>query len=144
MALLRQLHRSGIQVDHSFDMRERIGFYENLCLAHGGIPFEDYREIRAQMNQLLDMLDQLHRPKVLSHIDSVADNFLFLPSGELRLIDWEYAGMCDPLIDIAMCAIYSYYDEERTDWLIRTYLEREPELEEQAAVYAYVALGGFL
>ena len=144
MALLRQLHRSGIQVDHSFDMRERIGFYENLCLAHGGIPFEDYREIRAQMNQLLDMLDQLHRPKVLSHIDSVADNFLFLPSGELRLIDWEYAGMCDPLIDIAMCAIYSYYDEERTDWLIRTYLEREPEPEEQAAVYAYVALGGFL
>ena len=53
------------------------------------------------MNELMDQLDAMQRPRVLSHIDSVADNFLFLPDGSVRLIDWEYAGMCDPLIDLS-------------------------------------------
>ena len=96
------------------------------------------------MNELLDQLDALHRPKVLSHIDSVADNFLFLPDGSVRLIDWEYAGMCDPLIDISMCAIYSYYDEGAVEKLMQTYFGRDPELTERKVIYSYIALGGFL
>ena len=52
--------------------------------------------------------------------------------------------MCDPLIDIAMCAIYSYFDDEKTDHLIEVYFQRKPSLEEQLVVYSYVALGGFL
>ncbi len=144
MALLRRLHGSGIRVDHRFDIRERIGFYENLCTRYGEIPFEDYPQVREQVNRLLDLLDGLKRPETFSHIDSVADNFLFLPDGQLKLIDLEYSGMCDPLIDIAMCAIYSYYSEEEADRLIEMYLEREPEEEERTVVYAYIALGGFL
>lgn len=41
MDLVTKLHQSGIQLKHSFDIRERIAFYENLCIKHGGIPFED-------------------------------------------------------------------------------------------------------
>ena len=96
------------------------------------------------MNELLDQLDALQRPKVLSHIDSVADNFLFLPDGSVRLIDWEYAGMCDPLIDISMYAIYSYYDEDAVEKLMQIYFGREPELLERKVIYSYIALGGFL
>lgn len=43
--------------------------------------FEDYPAVRARMNELMDRLDTLERPCCLSHIDSVADNFLFLPDG---------------------------------------------------------------
>ena len=123
---------------------KKIKFYENLCRTHGGIPFEDYDLIKNKMTELMDRLDQMNRPETLAHIDSVADNFLFLSDGTLRLIDWEYSGMCDPLIDVAMCAIYSYYNEEQTDRLIRIYLEQTPEKDELAAVYSYMALGGFL
>ncbi len=144
MEVLRRLHRSGVTVGHDFDIRERIGFYEKLCLSMGEIPFEDYKEVRAQMAELMDILDHANRPKVLAHVDSVADNFIFLPDGQVKLIDLEYAGMCDPLIDVAMCAIYSYYNDERVDWLIRLYLDREPSGEEQTIIYAFAALGGFL
>lgn len=144
MALLKRLHGCEIQLDHSFDIRERILFYENLCKSHGDIPFEDYEEVRGRMFSLMDYLDKLHRPETISHIDSCVDNFLFLPDGRLKLIDWEYSGMCDPLIDIAMCAIYSYFDDEKTDHLIEVYFQRKPSLEEQLVVYSYVALGGFL
>lgn len=144
MSLIRRVHQARLKVSHRFDIRERINFYENLCQTHGGIPFEDYARVKQRMTELMDGLDRLGRPETLSHIDSVADNFLFLPDGSLRLIDWEYSGMCDPLIDVAMCCIYSYYNEEQTDWLIETYLERVPDKDERLTVYSYMALGGFL
>jgi hypothetical protein len=139
MQLVRRLHASGVTVDHSFDLRERIGFYEKLCLESGGIPFEDYAQVRGWMEEVLDQLDAMGRPKVLAHIDSVATNFLFIPSpsGEsLRLIDWEFAGMGDPLLDIAMCAINSYYTKEQTEPLTEFFIGRTPTEEEQRIVYA--------
>lgn len=144
MKVLHQLHESGLTVDHSFDIRERILFYERLCLQHGGIPFENYQNVRAQMIELLDQLDSMNRPKVLSHIDANADNFLILKDGSVRLIDWEYAGMCDPLIDLSMAGIYSYYKEEDLEKLMEIYFGRIPDNTERLVVYSYVALGGFL
>ncbi|WP_394523294.1 phosphotransferase [Lacrimispora sp. JR3] len=144
MALVRKFHGSGLKVDHSFDLKERIEFYEKLCKAHGDVLFEDYSVVRQQMSELLERLEGLGHKKVLSHLDTVVDNFLILPNGDVRLIDWEYAGMCDPLVDIAMCAIYSYYNEEQTDRLMEIYFERKPTMEERFTIYAHMALGGFL
>ena len=53
-------------------------------------------------------------------------------------------GMCDPLIDVSMCAIYSYYNDFEVEKLIKLYLHREPTSEERFVYYAYIALGGFL
>lgn len=144
MKELHKLHESQITVSHSFSLRERIQFYENLCRHREKMLFEDYSEVRAHMNGLLDKLDRLNRPQCLSHIDCVPDNFLILPDGSGKMIDWEYAGMHDPLIDIAMCGIYSYYNEEEMDWLIELYLKRSPTREERFVIYACAALGGFL
>lgn len=144
MGVVRQLHQSGLRVEHSFDIRERIDFYEELCRRHGGILFEDYVEVRGWMNWLMDTLDTMKRPSCLCHIDANVDNFLVLESGEIKLLDWEYAGMCDPVVDISMCAIYSYYGEEEMEKLLCLYLQREPEKDELFALYANAALGGFL
>ena len=48
------------------------------------------------------------------------------------------------LIDISMCAIYSYYDEDAVEKLMQIYFGREPELLERKVIYSYIALGGFL
>ena len=144
MKTIRRLHQSGLTVPHDFNIRERIHFYESLCLAHGGPLFEDYQTVRGWMNEIMDRLDEMNRPKTLAHIDSNVDNFLFLADGQVRLIDWEYAGMCDPLIDIAMSAIYVYYQEDQTEKLMELYFGRPASQEERMVVYAYMALGGFL
>ena len=144
MGMIRGLHQSGITVGHDFDIRERIDFYERLCRRNGGILFEDYEEVRTWMNWLMDVLDGMDRPKCLCHIDANVDNFLFLGDGGVKLLDWEYAGMCDPLMDVSMCAIYSYYDGNQMERLLGLYLEREPSDEELFRVYANAALGGFL
>ncbi len=144
MAIVRRLHQSGITVDHPFDIAERIDFYEGLCSHMQQNLFEDYDQVRARMDELIAALQKKNRPKVLAHIDAVCDNFLILGNGDIRLIDWEYAGMADPLLDIAMSSIYAYYDISQTEKLLSVYLERKPTAEETAVTYAYAALGGFL
>ena len=104
MSMVRRLHQSGITVAHSFDIRERISFYEKLCRSHGALLFEDYEEVKGWMDWLMDTLDSMERPKCLCHIDANVDNFLFFEDGSVKLLDWEYAGMCDPVMDVSMCA----------------------------------------
>lgn len=144
MQLVRLLHRSGISVDHAFDLRERIRFYEQLCLSHGSIPFEDYPTVRGWMMELLDRVERLNRPKVLAHVDLNPDNVLILENGEARLLDWEYAGMADPILDIAMFSIYSYYSFAQSEALLDRYLQRRASEEERFVLTAYMALSGFL
>lgn len=144
MKLMKRVHDAKLTVEHSFDLRERIQFYEELCLERRCIEFYDYRQTKAKMEQLLNLLDRMAPPKTLSHVDCNPDNYIVLPDGGLKLLDWEYAGMCDPLIDVGMFAIYSYYGEGEADRLIEVYLGRAPRLEERVRVYLYMALGGFL
>jgi len=146
MEMLCALHSSGLSADHDFDIGERLRFYEDLCLNTGGIPYEDYDTVRTHSFELLDKLAALGRGHTLCHIDSNPDNCLFINGDtELKLIDWEYAGMADPLIDIAMTCIYSYYNKEETDKLIGFYFgECAPAITDRGIVYAYMALGGLL
>ncbi|WP_347559941.1 sugar phosphate nucleotidyltransferase [Clostridium sp. AM58-1XD] len=83
MKLLRRFHESGITVNHDFDIKERIDFYEKLCRTHESILFEDHKVVLEWMNQLIDKLASMNRPKILCHIDSNADNFLMLENGGL-------------------------------------------------------------
>lgn len=151
MQKLKALHRSKVTVEHEFNIERMIHFYEDLV---GEVMFEDYPEICRRRDILLEWLEQHKKPQVLAHIDPVNDNFIFLPGSDIseterdpdkiRLIDWEYAGMCDPMIDLGMCAIYSYMEEEQTEKLMEDYFGRPAEEEERMLVYAYMALGGLL
>ena len=143
MWIARKLHTSGITVRHRFDFRERINFYEKQAEAKHGILFYDYAEVREKMNALLNLLDTLKKPEALTHIDLICDNFIISDS-EVKLIDWEYAAMCDPLADLAMFSIYSYFSEAQINDLMHRYFRRDPEGEEKLRVYIYVALAGFL
>lgn len=144
MATLRAFHEKNLSVPHDFDIGERIAYYEGLCGGYERALFEDYPAVRAQADEALAYLGGLSRPRTLAHIDSVCDNFLMLPDGAIRLIDWEYAGMCDPLIDIAMFAIYSYYNEPETAALAALYFGRPAAQGEWAIIRAYVRLSGLL
>ena len=144
MEVLKKLHRAPCRVSQRFDLGERIAFYESLCLEKGEIPFLDYAEVREKMNRLLSWIHGLQRPETLSHIDPVYANFLFTGEG-IRLIDWEYAGMADPLIDFAMATIYAKKDFAYAKRLLDYYGDTDvPRERAEQLVIAYMALGGFL
>lgn len=123
MQMIKFLHNKRLKVDFNFDLLDRINYYENLITnSNHSILFLDYRDIKSKVLKVINKINSLKRPKVLCHIDSCADNILFTNEG-VKLIDWEYASMQDPLIDIAMFAIYSFLEFDDINRLIKYYNE---------------------
>ena len=146
MKKLREFHEKNIQVEHTFDVFERIEFYESLWSGADSC-YYNYHETKERVFGLKDYLDSVPKQWCLSHIDSVCDNFLFIRKDgvrDIRLIDWEYAGMQDPHIDIAMFAIYSGYDRQQIDRLIDCYFIEGCSPQIRLKMYAYVAVCGLL
>lgn len=141
--LLKQLHTSNISSEHSFDIEERINFYYSLCLENNAILFSDIEEVYANIKEIISYLKSLNRKKVLCHIDAVSSNFLFTEN-KTYLLDWEYAGMADPIIDIAMHVIYDNHDQDVANSLIKAYIGDSITKEELRVFYSYIALSGFL
>lgn len=146
MQFLRQFHEYNLQVDHSFDLYENIEYYESL---RGDTPscYRDYAETKAKIYELKSYIDKQPKDWCLTHIDAVCDNFLFVPDKDketIRLIDWEYAGMHDPHVDIAMFAIYAMYDRKQVDALIDAYFPEGCTKDVRLKIYCYIATCGFL
>ena len=142
MEKLRILHNMKLQVKHTFDIFKQIDFYESLWT---GTPshYPDYQQIKENVFSLQAYIDTQPKQYCLTHIDAVPDNFLF--SGDnIQLTDWEYAGMQDPHVDIAMFVIYSFYTQKEADVLIDLYFDGECDRATRLKIYCYMAAGGLL
>lgn len=141
--ILKKFHKLNLKVDHSFDLFAKIDFYEKLWNDHDSI-FQDYKQTKDQIMSLKPFIESCQKDWCLTHIDAVPDNFLFLDNGEIKLIDWEYSGMQDPHVDIAMFCIYSLYDQKQIDDLIALYFEGQCDESVRTKIYAYIAICGLL
>ena len=146
MKKLREVHGKDLKVEHEFDIFEKIEFYESLWNGKESV-YRDYLNTKKNVYALSSYIDAHVDKKVLTHIDAVADNFLFvnnLDEEEVRLIDWEYAGMQDPHVDIAMFCIYALYDRGQVERLIDIYFEGNCTLANRVKIYCYIAACGLL
>ena len=148
MRKLRSFHKMKLQVGHEFNLFGQIEFYESLW-PDGKSVYRDYEQTKAAVFALKPWLDAQEKERCLTHIDAVRDNFLFCTSpGEreerLQLVDWEYAGMQDPHVDLAMFAVYAFYDRAELDHLIDLYFEGRCPDAVRVKIYGYVAVCGLL
>lgn len=146
MKKLREFHGQKLKVDHSFELFGQMEYYESLW---EGTPsaYKDYEKTKEHVLQLKDYIEANAGEQVLTHIDAVPDNFLFVKENgkeEIRLIDWEYAGMQDPHVDIAMFCIYSLYKKEQVNHLIDLYFEGNCDERTRIKIYCYIAVCGLL
>ena len=142
MSVLRKFHNQNYQVDHTFDLWKQIDFYESLRKTASA--YRDYEEIKDWVLKLKPFIEDNVTKWSLCHIDANYDNFLIDQNNNVFLIDWEYAGMQDPDLDIAMYAIYAGYTKEKIDQLINIYYENKVSENIRYKIYAYVAVGGLL
>lgn len=142
MNKLRSFHNKKLFVNHTFEVFEELEKYESYWQGTPSI-YRDYKTTKAHIYELKEFVDAQLKEWGLSHIDSVPDNFLF-SDDELYLIDWEYAGMQDQHIDIAMFAIYSLYDRENVEKLIDAYFDGQCKDLVRIKIYAYIAICGLL
>lgn len=147
MEKLRAFHQLNLKVDHEFDIFKQIKFYESLWEGRKSV-YRDYSETKKKIFSLKTYIDSQKKEKVLTHIDAVPDNFLFYKDDkeneQIVLIDWEYAGMQDPHVDIAMFCIYAMYEREQVDRLIDAYFIEGCDIEIRIKIYCYIAVCGLL
>ena len=147
MKKLRDFHEHKLKVDHYFDIFGQIDFYESLWNGKPSV-YRDYQKTKESVFSLRQYILENAEEAVLTHIDAVPDNFLFVKDKDgkedIRLIDWEYAGMQDPHVDIAMFCIYAMYNRTEIDRLIDIYFENKCPEHIRTKIYCYVAMGGLL
>lgn len=147
MRELRYFHNRKLTVSHDFDLWGQIDYYESLL---NGQPscYADYQQTKSAVLEMRRFIEEQPRERILCHIDSVPDNFMFEKQADesikIRLIDWEYAGMQDPHLDIAMFAIYAMYDREMVDKLIDLYFTEGCSHLIRMKIYCYIATSGLL
>ena len=146
MDKLREFHNLNLEVQHGFDMYKEIEFYEKLRDTTS--IYRDYSTTKTNILKLKEYVDKHVERRTLTHIDAVPDNFLFYMDEngveQLQLTDWEYSGMQDPHVDIAMFCIYSMYNKEQIDKLIDIYFEEKCSVQNRIKIYCYVAIAGLL
>lgn len=147
MQKLRQFHNLKLKVKHEFDLFETINYFESLWKGTDSV-YVDYKETKKNIFSLKPYIDSLKTDKCLTHIDAVPDNFL-IPDGcddsnDIKLIDWEYAAMQDPHVDIAMYCLYAMYNKKQVDFLIDAYFNEGCRKTTRLKIYCYIAIGGLL
>lgn len=146
MKRLHAFHDLKLKVNHEFDIFGQMEFYETLWEGTPSV-YKDYEKTKANVLSLKPYINAHVGEKVLTHIDAVPDNFLFAEKDgreEIRLIDWEYAGMQDPHVDVAMFCIYSLYNKRQVDRLIAAYFTEACSDETRIKIYCYIAACGLL
>lgn len=147
MQRLKEFHEAALEVDHTFDIFGQIQYYEDLWEGQQSV-YRDYAKTKQNILYLKNWIEKQPKKWSLTHIDAVPDNFLFFEEADgtksIRLIDWEYAGMQDPHVDIAMFSIYALYDKNQVDELIDIYFEKKCPDTVRIKIYCYIASCGLL
>ena len=147
MKLLKKVHNLKLKVDYEFDLFQQIDYYEKLRGTNKSV-FKDYNQTKENVLLLKDFIDENKPEYCLTHIDAVPDNFLFFKGSSVKtgvkLIDWEYAAMQDPHVDLAMFSVYAFYNKEDIDNLIDIYFENKCTKKDRIKIYCYVAVCGLL
>lgn len=95
MECLKRFHDKKLAVGHTFDLFGQIEKYE-LLRGNSKSVYADYEKTKRDVYWLKSFIDRNIEEKVLTHIDAVPDNFLFVKDEygkeQIKLIDWEYAG----------------------------------------------------
>lgn len=142
MKKLKEFHDMDLKVNHTFNIFEQIQYYEELWDGTPSI-YRDYKKTKDNVLSLRSYIEEHRNRWCLTHIDAVPDNFLFYDDG-MQLTDWEYSGMQDPHVDIAMFCIYSLYDRRQIDNLIDIYFEGKCGRDTRIKIYCYIAVCGLL
>ena len=128
--LFRILHTCERDTGVPFEVFEMAHGYEQFISSNGGSFYEDYSEVRAAVMAIKEKVDRYGTQKVPCHNDPLCENWV-RDSDRMYLIDWEYAGMNDPMWDLADLSIEADYDASLDSALLTAYFDRAPSENER-------------
>ena len=150
MDFLRKLHNVDINqastVKNFDNVEEGLRLIKLASLTKGNLLdyfSKEINKIKQLDRYLKEDAERLGLKRCLCHNDVYEPNFLATKSGELYLIDWEYAGINDPANDI--CGLFGRYDytETEIEIIIKEYLGTNYSEDLFRHFYAFIPITAF-
>ena len=140
---IRKVHESGVSIEYDYDIIENMNKYIAHCNKKSK-RFTELESYQDKIDSIHAILNELNIPRVFCHGDACAiTNFLRLPDRSIKIIDWEYAGMADPLLDIAIASLHQGFENADPVWCLHLYLKRIPEEQEYLRLFSFLALNSY-
>ena len=128
VAALKKIHGSDMRF-RDYNAFGRLSDYERYCREMGFTHPKEYHELREQLERMRDAHAEV--PMVPCHCDYQPTN-LVVSGDKLYVLDWEFAGMNDPIYDVA-CYGNAGFDKALS--LLEAYVGHKPTSEELKRLY---------
>lgn len=128
VAALKKIHGSDMRF-RDYNAFGRLNDYERYCREMGFTHPKEYHELREQLERMRDAHADI--AMVPCHCDYQPTN-LVLSGNKLYVLDWEFAGMNDPIYDVA-CYGNAGFDKALS--LLEAYVGHKPTSEELKRLY---------
>ena len=128
VAALKKIHGSDLKF-RPYNPFGRLANYERYCREMGFTHPKEYLQLRTRLEHMRDEHAQV--PQVPCHCDYQPTN-LVVVGDRLYVLDWEFAGMNDPVYDIA-CYANAGFDKALS--LLEAYVGHKPTSEELRRLY---------
>ena len=139
VAQIRKFHESGASCGKEVDLLAEGDGLLALAAPKKGDVAERLADKRHALGRVWHRVELDEWPKVLCHNDTYAVNWIVGEEG-LCMIDWEYAGMNDPMGDLATMVVRDGLSLEKGDEILALYFGHEPSFEERRHAYGVFAL----
>ncbi len=119
--VLKKLHNSNVKMENRFDIGAMIRLYEGLAERTGGHYYPKFAKLQERVAKIKAMYDAMQVPQVPCHNDPLPDNWVKSGDDKIYLIDWEYAGLNDPVWDLAAYSLESSLSEREEELFLSLY-----------------------
>ncbi len=134
-----QLHRSGAQFPFRFELFAMIDDYLNLLSGKDVALPDGYADVVAEAGAVRTALARNPAPLAPCHCDPLCENFLDTGS-RMWIVDWEYAGMNDPMWDLGDLSVEGQFDAGQDDAMLHAYFDGEARPQDRARMVIYKAM----
>jgi thiamine kinase-like enzyme len=136
----RKLHDSGAAFPFRFELFAMIDGYLNVLSTKDVTLPQGYHDVvREAMQSVRAALTAHALPLVACHCDPLCENFL--DAGQrMWIVDWEYAGMNDPLWDLGDLSVEAAFAPAQEEEMMTAYFGGEPKPAERGRIVIYKAM----
>jgi thiamine kinase-like enzyme len=138
-AAFRALHGSDAVFPFRFELFAMIDDYLKILSTKDVALPAGYHDVVREAETVRTALAANPSPLAPCHCDPLCENFL--DTGDrMRIVDWEYSGMNDPMWDLGDLAVEGQFDAVQEEEMIRAYFGGEPSPVERGRIVIYKAM----
>ncbi len=126
----KKLHTLDVRVDENINVFNTFKKYIKIMDKYKiKYIYDDFEKIYKKCKILNEYVKRFDRPNLFCHGDSGYSNVLKTDFG-IKIIDFEFAGMADPLTDIALFSIYGDLNIDKSIDILKIYINLEVKKQE--------------